>query len=261
MKERHLIDLRSWKGIRTVLQLQLMVAFVIAVLVLKQWWFCVLMIALGGILAAFRGKIWCGLLCPNGGFIDILWSRLSLRLLPFPRWLTRGRLLQGTFFVGMIGYFAWIAWYVNVHRGLPLAYASYAQHGYLFLRFCQVMLALAAVTAVLFEPRTFCAHLCPGGTLGSLMAKASSRSPVTIDSDKCVGCRLCTSVCDAPDRLLEPLIAKAQAARASGKRAIIAVSPECYGCLDCVAACPRQALRIETLGLEKKGKRTGEETS
>jgi polyferredoxin len=254
MAWKNQLDPKTWKGIRSVLQLQLVIAFIVAVFIMKQWWFCVLMIALGGLLAAFRGKIWCGLLCPNGGFIDLLWSKISLRLLPFPRWLNKGRILQGVFFAGMIAYFGWIVWLVNIHKGLPVAYASYAQHGFLFLRFCQVMLALAAVMALVFEPRSFCAHICPGGTLGSLMATATKRSPVVLDAEKCVNCRLCTTVCDLPERLLDPLLERAAKVRAEGGSETLPVSPECYGCMDCVAVCPRGALRIETLGLDNEGK-------
>ncbi|QTX32486.1 4Fe-4S dicluster domain-containing protein [Aminithiophilus ramosus] len=253
MGKQNPIDLKSWQGIRSVLQLQLMVAFVVAVLVLKQWWFCVLMIALGGLLSAFRGKIWCGLLCPNGGFIDLIWSRLSLRLLPFPRWLNRGRVLQGSMLLAMAGYFAWIVWFVTVRQDLPFSFASFSLHGLLFLRFCQFMLALAAVMAIVFEPRSFCAHICPGGTLGTLAAKAAGRSPIVIDSARCVGCNLCTQVCDAPERLLLPLIDEARALRQRGEAAILPVSSECYGCLDCVAACPQEALRIETPRRKRKG--------
>jgi polyferredoxin len=253
MPGKNQLDSKTWKGIRSVLQVQLVIAFIVAVFIMKQWWFCVLMIALGGLLAAFRGKIWCGMLCPNGGFIDLVWSRISLRLVPFPRWLNRGRILQGVFFAGMIAYFGWIVWLVNIHKGLPVAYASYAQHGYLFLRFCQVMLALAAVMALVFEPRSFCAHICPGGTLGSLMASASKRSPVVLDADKCVNCRLCTSVCDLPERLLDPLLERAEKVREEGRSETLPVSPECYGCMDCVAVCPKGALRIETLGLGDGG--------
>lgn len=247
MEGKGQIDPKTWKGIRSVMQVQLMVAFVVAVLMLKQWWFCALMIALGGLLSAFHGRIWCGLLCPNGGFIDLIWSKISLRLLPFPRWLNKGRVLQSAFLIGMIGYFAWIVWLVNVHKGLPIAYASYAQHGYLFLRFCQVMLALAAGLAIVFEPRTFCAHLCPGGTIGTIAAALTKRSPIVMDAEKCAGCRVCTSVCDAPDRLLVPLIEKSQTLQAQGKKEKLPISPECYGCLDCVAICPKGALRVETL--------------
>ena len=68
-----------------------------------------------------------------------------------------------------------------------------------------------------------------------------------MDAEKCAGCRVCTSVCDAPDRLLVPLIEKSQALQAQGKKKKLPISPECYGCLDCVAICPKGALRIETL--------------
>lgn len=68
-----------------------------------------------------------------------------------------------------------------------------------------------------------------------------------MDTEKCAGCRVCTSVCDAPDRLLVPLIEKSQALQTQGKKEKLPISPECYGCLDCVAICPKGALRVETL--------------
>jgi len=252
MSLKNQIDPKTWKGIRSILQAQLVIAFIVAVFIMKQWWFCVLMIALGGLLSAFRGKIWCGLLCPNGGFIDLIWSRLSLRLFPFPRWLNRGRVLQGAVFAAMIGYFAWIIWFVNIHKGLPVTYSSYAAHGLLFLRFCQVNLAIAALMALLFEPRSFCAHVCPGGTLGSITATLANRSPVALDSEKCTNCRICTNSCDLSERLLDPLLEKARKLNSEGGKAVLPVSPECYGCMDCVAACPSGALRIETSGLKTR---------
>jgi Fe-S-cluster-containing hydrogenase component 2 len=82
------------------------------------------------------------------------------------------------------------------------------------------------------------------------MATATKRSPVVLDADKCVNCRLCTSVCDLSERLLDPLLERAEKVRAEGGSETLPVSPECYGCMDCVAVCPRGALRIETLGLD-----------
>jgi Fe-S-cluster-containing hydrogenase component 2 len=86
------------------------------------------------------------------------------------------------------------------------------------------------------------------------MATATKRSPVVLDADKCVNCRLCTSVCDLSERLLDPLLERAQKVRAEGGTETLPVSPECYGCMDCVAVCPKGALRIETLGLDKDAK-------
>ncbi|MCF7935446.1 MAG: 4Fe-4S dicluster domain-containing protein [Synergistales bacterium] len=247
MASKGQLDLKTWKGIRSVLQAQLVIAFIVAVFIMKQWWFCVLMIAIGGLLSMFRGKIWCGMLCPNGGFIDLLWSRISLQLVPFPRWLNKGRVLQGLFLAGMLAYFGWIVWLVNIHKGMPVAFASYEAHGILFLRFCQFMLALAAVMALIFEPRSFCAHVCPGGTLGSIMAIARKKSPVVMDTEKCIGCGKCKTVCDLDERLLDPMIARAKELKEEGGSETLSVSPECYGCMDCVAICPTGALRIETV--------------
>jgi ferredoxin len=61
-------------------------------------------------------------------------------------------------------------------------------------------------------------------------------------------------VCDLSERLLDPLLERAEKVRAEGGTETLPVSPECYGCMDCVAVCPRGALRIETLGLDPEGK-------
>ncbi|GAB6280956.1 MAG: hypothetical protein STSR0007_10890 [Thermovirga sp.] len=120
------------------------------------------MTAPGGFLR--KDMVWVAL-PPNGGPADLVWSRISPRLLPFPGWLDKGRISQGTFFAVMIGYSGWIAWLFNIHRGLPVAYPYYAAHGLLFLRFRQADPALAAPMILVFEPRPFRIYVCPGRTL------------------------------------------------------------------------------------------------
>jgi polyferredoxin len=235
----------AWPKVRRILQAQLVIAFLVTVMIMKQWWFCVMMLGLGAMLSVLQGKVWCGMLCPNGGLADLVWSRVSLRLFPFPNWLGKGNVLRALFVGGMIAWFAGVVWYVNVHLGLPVAFASYDAHGWLFLRFCQSMILLAAVMGIVFEPRAFCLHVCPGGTLGTLLARAAKRSPVALDVRSCVGCRACTKACHMPDRLLEPLLNEAAARKARGEDSgTLPVSSSCFGCLGCVAACPRGAIRL-----------------
>jgi hypothetical protein len=82
--------------VRRILQAQHVIAFLVTVMIMKQWWFCVMMLGWERCSRCF-GKVWCGMLCPNGGLADLVWSRVSLRLLPFPNWLGKGNVLRTLF--------------------------------------------------------------------------------------------------------------------------------------------------------------------
>lgn len=122
--------------------------------------------------AALAGRIWCGT-CPIAGFGDLV-ARFKKLNLPVPKlfkrlefWMLIGAYLLVEFLEGVFDV-------EGTPRGTML--------------FLVVILALAAVSAVLFERRAFCRYLCP---LAAWLGGYSTMAPVEIRGNK----KVCQTQC------------------------------------------------------------------
>lgn len=94
-----------------------------------------------------------------------------------------------------------------------------------------VILFLVAASLVLRNP--FCRYLCP---YGALLGLAALLSPVRVtrDTDRCVGCGVCSQVCPSAIDVMR-------------KRSVN--TPECIGCWRCVSHCRfNEALSMRLAG-------------
>jgi len=103
------------------------------------------------ILSYFKGRYWCGHLCPRGAFLDLVLSRVSLEkkipslfLRPQYKWL---------FFSLFMAFF-----FFQLATAAKNLYAI----GFVFVRMCIITTILAIILGLRFRPRTWCA-MCPMG--------------------------------------------------------------------------------------------------
>lgn len=184
------------------------------------------------VLSAFRGRYWCGNICPRGAFLDIIVRRLSPGQ-QFPRWARSLWLRAGVLVLLMSGFSYSLA-------NLPIANAEevvggvYGLIGAVFVRLCLITTLGAIFLALVSQHRAWCA-VCPMGTMQNLIDRAATRKPtrarIATDAEECRNCGVCERACpmDIPVR---EYLEEGEVSH-----------PDCLRCGECVDACPTTALR------------------
>lgn len=189
---------------------------------------------------AIIGRASCGWMCPFGMLQDLL------NKIPSPKFVGKSFLKYGKYIILIVFVFllpaVWLDAYGGgeptfckyicpagtLEAGIPLAYLKVglrSQLGKLFT--WKVTLSVIFLVLMVFFRRPFCRWVCP---LGALLAPLNKTSllRLEIDSDACIECGKCSSVCpinlDVP-RELDSL--------------------ECIRCLDCVKACPLSIIKVK----------------
>lgn len=159
----------------------------------------------------FKGRWFCGNLCPRGSFNDFWLSKLSMKK-GIPR-VFRSMWLRVPVVVAMMGFMVY-----RIVSTEPLV----DKIGMVFVTMCLITTALAALLGVYFSPRAWCSF-CPMGTIQSKMNV--SKLELKVDMQKCVNCRKCQNVCPMHLKVNE-----------------ILHKPDCIKCGRCVIECPVEAL-------------------
>jgi len=183
------------------------------------------------ILSLFRGRYWCGNLCPRGAFLDLIVSRVSPGR-QFPGWARSLWLRAGVLVLLMSG-FTWSLANLPVANAEEVAGGIYGLIGAVFVRLCLITTLGAIFLALVSQHRAWCA-VCPMGTMQHLIDRAATKAPtrarIMTDADECRDCGACEKACpmDIPvrDYLEDGEIHH----------------PDCVRCGDCVDACPTTAL-------------------
>jgi polyferredoxin len=186
-------------------------------------------------------KAFCSWLCPVGTASEWL-ARASHRVfgrrLRLPRWLDYG--LMSLKYL-LLAYFVYAVFVqmspAQIVRFIESPYNKVADVKMLhfFADISTVALTVMATLVLLsfVVPYFWCRYLCPYGALLGLL---SWLSPLKIhrDTDHCIDCTGCASVCPAYIDV---------------DRKLTVNSPECTGCLECVHHCPvGPALDLRTVG-------------
>ena len=197
--------------------------------------FCLLL----AVTSLWFGPLFCGKLCPAGGFSEFLGS-----LLPKKHKIDWAKLvpilpLRYGFFVGFL-FSVWLGF------GVPCTYCNYYSleifvnlfiTGHLLNNLASLIATffLANVFLGLFTKggRGYCLFLCPVGTYNSLFHIMGRYLPgafaMQINKVSCVGCTKCTQKC--PMRAITMQDNKAQINRKL-----------CIICGKCAHSCPKQAI-------------------
>ncbi len=167
------------------------------------------------VVAIWKGRFWCGWMCPRGSFFDNVLG-LFPRKRKIPRWLKHPITRWGVFTLIMLGL---------TYRLIVVWGDLTAMGGVLFQAVLYTTLVGIGL-GVVYNKRSWCA-VCPMGTLASIIGKGKQSLQI---SNECVSCNACTSVCPS------------QIAVADFKQAGQISDGDCLKCQRCVTACRRGAI-------------------
>lgn len=177
--------------------------------------------------SAWRGRWWCGHVCPRGSLYDRLVAWASPHR-PIP-----GFLRSVGFRVAMVGFiFAMFGVQMWFARG------DWGAMGMVFWKIIVVTTAAGVALALVYAPRTWCSF-CPMGTLSAWVAPKKPAFPagfrrVRVEDSCNQKCRNCGRVCPMQ---LRPWEGRGE------KEGYL--HPDCIKCGRCGEACPTKSLRLE----------------
>ncbi len=181
--------------------------------------------------SAFRGRYWCGNLCPRGSFLDLLLHHLSPGR-RFPRFL-RSMWVRGGILVLLMSALAWSLASLPLEMAPDMAGGFYGLIGAIFVRLCLITTLGAIFLGLVSQERAWCA-VCPMGTMQNVLERAAAGRPgrgrIVTDADACRDCGVCETACPMDIAIREYL-----------DRGEIS-HPDCLRCGQCVLSCPTCAL-------------------
>lgn len=169
------------------------------------------------LLSLYKGRIWCGKMCPRGAFLDAYISLLSKnKKIP--------KIMKAKWFKISIIILLLFLMTINFIR----SNGNVLLFGECMVRLLLITTVIAIALGIIYKPRTWCS-ICPMGTLSGLIGK-KNRS-LLINKNNCVGCKLCNKKC-----LMEVKVYKY---KDIGK----VIDANCIKCGQCVNVCPKEALQ------------------
>lgn len=174
------------------------------------------------IVSFFKGRFWCGNLCPRGNFYDQIIAKFSKKR-KVPSFL-KSRVFRGIVVVVMMTIFT-----IGIIKSWPNLY----QIGFLFYRMIVITTIIGIFLSMFYNHRTWC-HFCPMGTLSSIVSKWRKSKKVLQVSSGCVSCKLCEKKCSLG---IVPYEYKGD----------MLSHPDCIQCGKCIIACPKNIIGYDTL--------------
>lgn len=138
------------------------------------------------ILSVFRGRFWCGNLCPRGSFYDNILLRFSgKRRAP--------GFLKSIYFRAAITVFMLSVFTMGVIKNWGNPYGI----GFVFYRLIVVTTILGIVLALIYNQRTWC-NFCPMGSIAAFIGyfrNRKNKNRLLQVGAGCVSCKLCEKKC------------------------------------------------------------------
>lgn len=178
------------------------------------------------IVSFFRGRFWCGNLCPRGNFYDNVVSRFSKNK-PVPKFL------KSTFFRILVVLFMFTMFGLGVKQN----WGNPAGIGMVFYRIIVITTLIGIILSLFYNHRTWC-HFCPMGSISAFVSYFRKDKKVLEVSNSCVNCKICTKKCPMG---ISPNEYKGNALD----------HPDCIQCSKCAIACPRNSIGYDTLENKK----------
>lgn len=169
------------------------------------------------IVAVFRGRFWCGNLCPRGNFYDNVISKIS-RKKPVPKFL------KSTFFRIFVVLFM----FTMFGLGIKQNYDNAAGIGMVFYRIIVITTLLGVLLSFVYNNRTWC-YFCPMGSIAAFISYFRKDKKVLEVADSCVNCKICSKTCPmgiSPNEYKGDVLS----------------NPDCIQCAKCVIACPKSSI-------------------
>nr|WP_123609996.1 4Fe-4S binding protein [Mobilisporobacter senegalensis] len=165
----------------------------------------------------FKGRYWCGNLCPRGNFYDNIVSKFSnTKKVP--------NILKSKLFRVMVI----IIMMIIFGAGIKANWGNLYGIGMVFYRMIVLTTIIGVGLSFFYNQRTWC-HFCPMGTMASYVARLRKSKRVLRVSPSCVSCKICEKKCPLG---LVPYDYKGD----------ILSHPDCIQCGKCVNVCPKNAI-------------------
>lgn len=180
----------------------------------------ILCMALPVIISVFRGRFWCGNLCPRGNFYDNIVSKFSNKR-KVPKFLKSPyfRLAVVVFMLSMFTF------------GIKKNWGDFYGVGMVFYRIIVITTILGIVLSLFYNHRTWC-HFCPMGSIAAFISWLRKNKRVLQVSQSCVSCKVCEKKC--------PLGIVPYKYKGSPLNHF-----DCIQCGKCAEACPKKAIGYE----------------
>jgi len=196
----------------------ILVAFIILGLFDMRFALAAVVCMAGPIMVSFwKGRYWCGNLCPRGSMYDSLISKIS-----------RKRKIPGFFKSIYLRIFMVAFIFTMFGLGLYKNWGNAYGIGMVFYRIIVITSIVGIVLGVIYSQRTWCSF-CPMGTIASFVAKKRKISRVLQVSASCVSCKLCAKKCPLD---IVPYNYKGD----------LLSHPDCIQCGKCASVCPKKAI-------------------
>nr|WP_315066486.1 4Fe-4S binding protein [uncultured Clostridium sp.] len=174
------------------------------------------------IVSIFKGRFWCGNLCPRGNFYDNVVSKFSNTKKP-------PKFFKSYYFRAIVLGIMMAVFISGVHKNWGNLYGI----GMVFYRLIVVTTIIGIILSLIYNHRTWCSF-CPMGTLASIISKFRKNKKALQVSASCVSCRLCEEKCPLG---LFPYDYKGD----------ILSHPDCIQCGKCAIACPKKAIGYDSI--------------
>jgi ferredoxin-type protein NapH len=169
------------------------------------------------IVSIFKGRFWCGNLCPRGNFYDNVVSKFSNKRVP-------PKFFKSYYFRAVVLIFMMTMFTSGIKQNLGNLYGI----GMVFYRIIVITTIIGIALSLIYNHRTWC-NFCPIGTMASAISKLRKNKNVLQVSSSCVSCKICEKKCPLG---LVPYDYKGD----------ILSHPDCMQCGQCATACPRKAI-------------------
>ena len=174
----------------------------------------------------WRGRWWCGHVCPRGNMYDRLLAKYSPHR-PIPR------------FVRSFGFRLFMVFFIFTMFGVQMyfAWGDWGAMGRVFWNIILVTTVVGVVLSFIYAPRSWCSF-CPMGSLSSWVAPGKPALPrvftcVHVAQSCDEKCKMCARVCPMQ---LQPYTSRGNA---NGY-----LHGDCLKCGKCALACPRHITEL-----------------
>lgn len=175
------------------------------------------------IVSIFRGRYWCGNLCPRGNFYDNVVSKFSKNR-PVPKFLKSAyfRMFVVLFMFTMFGF------------GIKQNLGNLIGIGMVFYRIIVITTLIGVGLSFFYNNRTWC-HFCPMGSIAAFISYLKKDNKKALEvTNTCVNCKICAKKCPMgilPYEYMDDVLSH----------------QDCIQCAKCVIACPKKSIGYDKL--------------